>query len=248
MGNFTFLDVDAFERSNMSPSNREAQGSGARLDKCLAFSHWIFQDELYDYKWKWKDRSNPKSYGQFFSNYGMNRIPKDDFIFLCSLAISEDEVDSEFNQVEIDLTKKVQEGQYDVPDKYANVKTRGAAQKVFSNKLGEVYNNKCCITGISTSCMLIGAHIIPWSKRQDTRLNPQNGLLLSVLMDRLFENGFISIDDSYIVHVSELLKEDVSLYKLVCKYDGKRLALPAHQYRPDKSFLREKLNLNNSNF
>lgn len=242
-GKFYFFGcgrVRAIEYKLIEPKNTRVI---AKLDKCISFSRWIFQYELIDYEWKWKDKKNPKSFGQFFNNYGMNQIPKEDFLYIASLAVSEDEIDEDFNKIEIELTRNVQEGEYTVLDKFASVKTRGAAQKVFSNKLREIYNNKCCITGISTSSLLIGAHIIPWSKRQDTRLDPRNGLLLSVLMDRLFENGMITIDEKFIVHVSPLLMHDSTLYDLIKKYDGKSISLPPNAFTPAKAFLREKLNL-----
>lgn len=59
------------------------------------------------------------------------------------------------------------------------------------------FNYECCLTGIKENDLIIASHIIPYSNRVDTRLDPSNGLCLSVLYDKLFDKGFISFDDKY---------------------------------------------------
>jgi putative restriction endonuclease len=242
-GKFYFFGTGRIRKLDYIQTSSTSTRVNAVVDKCVPFAKWVFQDEILNYQWQWKQKKNAESFGQFFSNYGMNKVPKEDFIYLASLGISDNELDKEYKEIEIELTRKTEQGDYDVPDTFATVKTRGAAQAVFSNKLREIYNNRCCITGITTSSLLVGAHIVPWSVREDIRLDPQNGLLLSVLVDKLFENGSITIDADYRIHILPALREDEVLYKLVSKYEGQRITLPAAPYKPNKLFLEEKMNL-----
>ena len=69
------------------------------------------------------------------------------------------------------------------------------------------YLSKCAITGIDIPDLLFASHIIPWSKNEDERLNPENGICLSALYDRAFDKGYISINDRFEVLISPILKK-----------------------------------------
>ena len=64
-------------------------------------------------------------------------------------------------------------------------------QSFFRNTVLASYENKCCITGISIPDFLVASHIIPWSKDEKNRLNPENGLCLNSIHDKAFDKGFI---------------------------------------------------------
>lgn len=73
------------------------------------------------------------------------------------------------------------------------------------------YNETCAITGIKDSRLLVASHIIPWKDRKDTRLNPENGICLSALYDKAFDQGLITIrPDDYTVMVSPSLKDKLT--------------------------------------
>ena len=40
------------------------------------------------------------------------------------------------------------------------------------------YKGKCAITGIDIPDLLLASHIFPWSKNEEERLNPENGICL----------------------------------------------------------------------
>lgn len=74
---------------------------------------------------------------------------------------------------------------------------RRVGQGIFRNLLLEKFNSMCCITGIRNKRLLIASHIVPWSESTKTqKLAPDNGLLLSVTMDALFDKGLISFSSS----------------------------------------------------
>jgi putative restriction endonuclease len=65
---------------------------------------------------------------------------------------------------------------------------------------------KCAISGITNFSLLIASHILPWSKSDDSqRLDPYNGFLLAVHIDRLFDQGLISFDDGGKIIISSHL-------------------------------------------
>jgi len=74
--------------------------------------------------------------------------------------------------------------------------------------------------------LLIGAHIIPWAKRKETRLDPKNGICLSVLYDKLFDKGYITLDENYAIKVSPALNQDPVLASEILALEGKAIRQP----------------------
>jgi putative restriction endonuclease len=66
--------------------------------------------------------------------------------------------------------------------KLREVKTR-INQNVFRQIVIANYSGKCAITGIDIQDLLVASHIVPWSKNEKERLNPENGICLSALYD-----------------------------------------------------------------
>ena len=70
-------------------------------------------------------------------------------------------------------------------------------QKSFREKLLNKWNGRCPITGIDDSTILISSHIVPWSESKDEeKIDPENGILLSPLFDSLFDENLISFEDN----------------------------------------------------
>ncbi|KKB80537.1 hypothetical protein VW35_03990 [Devosia soli] len=153
-----------------------------------------------------------------------------------SLEVSPDDVAA--------FAKKIENGDYEVLDTYASTKTRGSAQRAFSKKIRENYSNQCAITGISTTEFLVAAHIVPWSQDQKIRLDPSNGICLSLLMDQAFESGYILIEDDLTIAVDwEKVGKDDSLRSQLEACDGGKLSLPK-QHPPKPDYLRRRRELN----
>ena len=89
--------------------------------------------------------------------------------------------------------------------KITEIKAR-VNQNFFRNVILSVYNFKCAISGIDMPDLLIASHIIPWSKNEKERLNPQNGICLSPLYDKCFDQGYIGITSDYKLVISKELK------------------------------------------
>ena len=119
-------------------------------------------------------------------------------------------------------------------------------QDFFRHILLKIYNTRCCISGLEIPEVLRASHIIPWSEREDTRLDPANGLCLSATYDAAFDKHLITFDEDYRLVVSPTIKEAYSsdTFKThFLNFEGKKMTLPS-TFIPAQSFLekhREKL-------
>lgn len=129
---------------------------------------------------------------------------------------------------EVEAFRKQIEGKnYSVADSSATIKTRGSAQRAFANAVKSNYEYRCAITGIETRDFLVASHIVPWSEDQSIRLDPSNGICLSLLMDRAFEKGHLLIEDDHTIRINWVkVGNDLVLQSQLEPYDGKKLTQP----------------------
>ncbi|MBX7140364.1 MAG: HNH endonuclease [Chitinophagales bacterium] len=122
--------------------------------------------------------------------------------------------------------------------KIREVKTR-VNQDAFRQIVLVNYSCRCAITGIDIPELLVAGHILPWSKHEKERLNPQNGICLSPLYDKCFDKGLMGIDADYKIHLSKILKEKTTkpyFERSFKDLDGKKIELPM-KFLPKKEFL-----------
>lgn len=102
------------------------------------------------------------------------------------------------------------------------------------------FNNKCCITGLNITELLVASHIVPWSKDKKNRLSPKNGLALNALHDKAFDRHLITVTEDLKIKISARFykhKEILSIKQNFIDYDGQSLIAPKKFY-PDAEFLR----------
>jgi hypothetical protein len=122
---------------------------------------------------------------------------------------------------------QIERTSFDVPDSTATVKTRGSAQRAFAEAVKTNYQFRCAITGILTKDFLVAAHIVPWSKDQSIRLDPSNGICLSLIMDRAFEKGYLLIEDDHTIRIDwDKVGKDHALRSQLEPYAGRKLNSP----------------------
>lgn len=125
--------------------------------------------------------------------------------------------------------EQIQQESYEVADSTATIKTRGSAQRAFAEAVKANYGYRCAITGVTSRDFLVASHIVPWSKDQAIRLDPSNGICLSLLVDRAFENGYLQIADNLTIHVDwGKVGDDDVLRAQLEPYDGKTLRAPTN--------------------
>ncbi len=116
--------------------------------------------------------------------------------------------------------------------------TTRIGQYFFRRSVLSAYDFRCCITGLAIPKLLIASHIVPWRIDATNRLNPKNGLCLSMLHDKAFDIGIITIAEDMTVKVSSQYTTDADhFFKLaLLSYEGKAIALP-EKFQPHKEFL-----------
>ena len=124
----------------------------------------------------------------------------------------------------------------------ASESKRRKGQDYFRRMILANYGGRCALTGIDVPQLLLASHIIPWADKthKQERLNPCNGICLSALYDKAFDQGLITISpDNYSVILSSALQEN----ETKAYYDkhfgcikGQKLTLPA-EYLPNCDFL-----------
>lgn len=136
-------------------------------------------------------------------------------------------VESDPAEVE-NFREQIAQRDFSVDDATATMKTRGSAQKAFSDAVKKNYEYRCAITGLVTRDFLVASHIVPWSKDQSIRLDPSNGICLSSLVDRAFEKGYLLIDDDLTVRIDwGRVGGDTVLNSQLTAYDGITMTAPA---------------------
>jgi putative restriction endonuclease len=126
---------------------------------------------------------------------------------------------------------------------YALIKVRGTTQRLFRNALLQVYNNSCCICGLSIDNALEACHIIPYSKSDSKqRLEISNGMLLCSNHHKMFDCGQITINQDCTINYFNKNKNegDYSTYDRLMTIDlnGKLISLPNdNKHKPKKEYL-----------
>lgn len=83
---------------------------------------------------------------------------------------------------------------------------RRVGQGPFRNLLEAIFGSVCCVSGLRNRRLLIASHIMRWSKASPVeKTDHNNGLLLSVSWDAVFDKGFVSFDDNGTLMCSEML-------------------------------------------
>lgn len=90
-------------------------------------------------------------------------------------------------------------------DHFGEVKVR-RGQKLFRDAVLSAYENRCCITGVADPRFLVASHIRPWREDKENRLNPSNGLCLSLIVDKAFDLGLITFSEDYRLMLSTELR------------------------------------------
>lgn len=107
-------------------------------------------------------------------------------------------------------------------EKKVLVKTRWN-QGIFRESLIKKYNGTCPLTNIKHNDLLIASHIKPYSKcSKEESIDENNGILLSALVDKLFDKGLITFDDrGNIIYSNELCETDLLKIKEHIKNNNK---------------------------
>lgn len=122
-------------------------------------------------------------------------------------------------------------------EKQASVNMR-IRQAFFRRAVLSNYDSKCCISGLDIPELLIASHIVPWKEDEKSRIDPQNGLLLSSIHDKAFDIGLITITPDYRVRISKRVSKAKAAFvkPLILDFDGKEINVLS-KFLPKKEYL-----------
>ena len=112
-------------------------------------------------------------------------------------------------------------------------------QDQFRKAVLSAYSFRCCITQLADPWLLEAAHIVPWRDGDPpNRLNPTNGLCLSVLHHRAFDHGLIALDSDFRLLLSPRLAErdDRFIETAFTPFAGEQIRLP-RKFSPNPALL-----------
>lgn len=111
-------------------------------------------------------------------------------------------------------------------------------QDFFRRAVLSSYRGRCCMSGVDVPRLLVASHIVPWSKDAGNRLNPRNGLCLSAIHDRAFDQGLITLTDDLRVLVSRSLRESANEFTRAtfAALHQREIERP-ERFAPDRAFL-----------
>ena len=165
---------------------------------------------------------------EFFHN-------QEELVFLSEKILAEKEntsIENKYKEILFDL--KDLKGETVLREVKARVNQSVFRQMVLSN-----YSTKCAITGIDLPELLLASHIMPWSKNEEHRLNPENGICLSALYDKAYDKGIIGINKNYEIILSTTLKkkkETLFFKNYFASIENLKINQPI-KYLPRKDFL-----------
>ena len=128
----------------------------------------------------------------------------------------------------------------DGKDRLRETKAR-IGQHAFRGVILEIYQNRCCLSGLDLPELNRASHIIGWADRKDTRMDPRNGLCLSATYDAAFDRKLITLDEDYRLVLSRTFRELVpseSVREYFNDREGQQIDLPP-RFRPLKEYLEE---------
>jgi predicted restriction endonuclease len=139
-----------------------------------------------------------------------------------------------------EFQKRIEHQDYSIADATATVKTRGSAQHAFADAVKANYSYRCAVTGIATREFLVASHIVPWAEDASIRLDPANGICLSLIIDRAFEKGYLLVEDDMTLRVDrKRVGSDAHLLAMLEPHDGTALSAPS-QEPPNPEYLRRR--------
>lgn len=110
-------------------------------------------------------------------------------------------------------------------------------QGLFRLEVRDAYQGACAITHEHSSPVLEAAHILPYSRGGEHRVD--NGILLRRDLHRLFDLGYVTVTTEYKFRVGSRLRQDFHNGRCYYDLDNQPITLPeVISRRPNKQFLK----------
>ena len=128
--------------------------------------------------------------------------------------------------------KKIESDKATAPTTKQELKNARVGQGKFGSDVRTFWNHRCSITGASTKAALEASYIKRWADSNNAqRLDPNNGLLLTANLHKLFDAGLISFDDSGQMLVSSKLSQsEQEIFGVIGKKLSKKPSVETANY------------------
>ena len=109
-------------------------------------------------------------------------------------------------------------------------------QGLFSLAVRDAYRGACAVTGEHSGPVLEAAHIVPYARGGEHRVN--NGLLLRSDLHRLYDRGYVTVTPDFEFRVGDSLREDFNNGRSYYAMGGSQIVLPGEvALQPDRERL-----------
>jgi putative restriction endonuclease len=110
------------------------------------------------------------------------------------------------NELEVDLDKILADNTVTATEKTAQISIR-IGQGKFREELISHWGG-CAVSGYPNCRFLVASHIKPWSKSSNSeRVDPFNGILLLPNLDKVFDLGYVTFDESGVIRISQAIEQ-----------------------------------------
>jgi HNH endonuclease len=110
------------------------------------------------------------------------------------------------NELEEDLDQILADNTVTSTEKSAQISIR-IGQGKFREELISHWGG-CAVSGYPNCRFLVASHIKPWSKSSNSeRLDPFNGILLLPNLDKVFDLGYVTFEESGVIRISQAIEQ-----------------------------------------
>jgi predicted RNA-binding protein with PUA-like domain len=144
------------------------------------------------------------------------KLTEKEYEVICSMS---DKTELEDSTLIADI-KNIISNKTDDPTTLRALVNARVGQGKYGLQVRKIWSNRCSVTRSCTQAALEASHIKSWADSDDTeRLDPNNGLLLTANLHRLFDARLISFEDSGKMLVSSKLSQtEQGIFGLVGKW------------------------------
>jgi hypothetical protein len=122
--------------------------------------------------------------------------------------------------------KQEEKNEFEIENKRQEINVR-LKQSKFRRLVLENFEGTCSISNIKEENLLVASHIIPWADKKEVRLDPANGICLSVMYDKLFDKGYFTLSDELQIQViNDTSKLSSPLKEILKEINGRKIANP----------------------
>lgn len=112
-------------------------------------------------------------------------------------------------------------------------------QRFFREAVLAAYEGRCCVTGIASHLLVEACHISNWAADERNRTNPRNGLCMSPLFHKAFDNMLFAVTPDFVIDISDeflFSAKGGQFRSFLVNINHQKILLP-NKFMPDRDLL-----------